>query len=291
MMNRIIYGILVITTTALMGSSFAIGKIELDYVSPLLLVGIRFTLAGALMALFVIRHSLPKNIIEWVQIGMIGFFQTMGVMACVFISMRTITAGESAILTFVNPILVVVFGSLFTRTHYRLIQWVGVLIGFLGVYITLGFHLQLRFGTWLGLVGAVSWAIATLLIKRFGGKFDVWVLTAYQMLFGGLLLLICSSGLEQPKFIVNGTSISIILWLAIMASVVQFTIWFYLLQIGDPGRTSAFLFLAPLFGVLSGWVILGEPLNWSLVIGGALILVGIPFVNLQKIKPGRITHS
>ncbi len=290
-MSRVGYGLLVVTTTALMGSSFAIGKIGLAYVTPLLLVGIRFTLAGIIMALLVLRHSHPKAITDWLRIAAIGLFQTAGVMACVFISMRTITAAESSILTFTNPLLVVIFATLFTGARYRLPQWAGVVTGFLGVYIALGFHLHIRFGTWLGLLGAISWSIATLLIKRWGPRFDLWVLTAYQMLFGGILLLVGSVTLEHPSIIVTSTSISVIVWLVLMASIVQFAIWFYLLQTGDPGKTSAFLFLVPFFGVLFGWLILGEPIKWFLVIGGILIFAGIFLVNWpEKRAAAPVSH-
>ncbi|WDL96796.1 DMT family transporter [Alicyclobacillus sp. ALC3] len=283
-MNPLLYGILVITTTALMGSSFAVGKIGLAYVSPLLLVGIRFTFAGLLMALFVIRRRHPRTLADWLRIAIIGVFQSAGVMGCIFISLRTITASESSILTFVNPLLVVVLGTLFAGARYRAVQWEGVILGFIGVFITLGFHLHLHFGTWLGLLGAMSWAIATLLIKQWGSRIDTWVLTAYQMLFGGVLLFIGSFTIERPHLVLNTTSVSILIWLAIMASIVQFAIWFYLLHHGDPGKTSAFLFLAPFFGVLSGWLILGEPVRWPVLVGGVLIFAGIFLVNWPEPK-------
>jgi len=277
--NPFVYALFVVATTALMGSSFAVGKIGLGYVSPLLLVGIRFTMAGILMALFVVKRRHPAKLSDWLRIAAIGLFQTAGVMGCIFISLRTITASESSILTFVNPLLVVVFGTLFTGVRYRIVHWGGVILGFIGVIITLGLHLHLRSGTWLGLLGAVSWAVATLLIKRWGPRIDTWILTAYQMLIGGLLLLVGSVTIERPAIVLNLTSISILVWLAVMASIVQFAIWFYLLQHGDAGKTSAFLFLAPFFGVLSGWLILGESIKWPVLIGGVLILVGIFLVN------------
>ncbi|HEX6922458.1 MAG TPA: DMT family transporter [Bacillales bacterium] len=281
-MNRLVYTILILVTTALMGSSFAIGKIGLEFVSPLLLVGLRFTLAGIVMGFLVIGRPHPHQLQDWGKIAIIGFFQTAGVMGSIFIALRTITAGETSILLFVNPLLVVVFGTLFLSAKYRWIQWLGVISGFLGVFITLGFHLQLRLGTWLALMGAVSWAIATLLIKKWSPRFNIWVLTAYQMLFGGILLLIGSFALEDPAITFNFTSISVVLWLAIMASVIQFAIWFFLLEQGDPGKTSAFLFLAPFFGVLSGWLLLGETIEWTTLVGGLLIFVGIFLVNWPK---------
>ncbi|QQE80410.1 DMT family transporter [Alicyclobacillus sp. SO9] len=283
-MNRWLFMVLVLITTSLMGSSFAIGKVGLAYVSPLLLVGLRFTLAGVLMAMFVTRRKNPTNLRDWSKVALIGLFQTAGVMGCIFISLRTITASESSILTFTNPLLVIIFGTLFMKVRYRFVQWIGVLTGFFGVFITLGFHVHLRFGTWLGILGAVSWALATLLIKRWGVGLDTWVLTAYQMLFGGLLLLIGSFTVERAHIVLNGTSVFVIVWLAIMASIVQFAIWFYLLHHGDPGKTSAFLFLAPFFGVLSGWLILGEVVRWPVMIGGLLIFVGIFLVNWPEPK-------
>jgi probable blue pigment (indigoidine) exporter len=279
--NKLNFGLLVILTTALMGSSFAIGKLGMVYVSPLLLVAFRFTLAGMIMAVIVklLKKRHPITLENWFRIAVIGFFQTAAVMGCIFLSLRTITAGESSILTFMNPLLVIVFGTVFLKVRYRFIQWLGVLIGFSGVFITLGGHLNLKIGTLLGCLAAVSWAVATLLIKTWRQRFDIWVLTAYQMLFGGLFLFVGSFLFEEPSFAITVDSIVILLWLAIMASIVQFAVWFFLLQKGDPGKTSAFLFLAPFFGVLSGWILLDEQLKLGVLIGGLLIFIGIFLVN------------
>lgn len=287
-MKPVYYGILVLLTTFLMGSSFTVGKIGLTYLSPLLLVGIRFTIAGILMALLVRKKPLPQLLLDWGRMFVVGLFQTAGVMGCIFLSLRTITAGESSILTFSNPLLVVILGTLFLGIRFKLTQWIGVVTGFIGVFITLGFHIQLNIGTLFGLGAALSWSIATILIKKWGIRFNIWVLTAYQMLFGGIILLVMAVTLETPKLIINTTSISIILWLAIMASIVQFAIWFYLLHKSDPGKTSAFLFLAPVFGVITGWVFLNEVVEWYVYLGGLLIFIGIFLVNWTFSKKNKL---
>ncbi|MBB6673644.1 DMT family transporter [Cohnella nanjingensis] len=274
-MHPIRHGMLVLMATAMMGSSFAVGKLGLDYGSPLLLAGIRFTLAGVLMALWVGRRGLPGSATGWTKIAAVGACQTAAVMGCIFLSLRTITAGESSILTFANPLLVVLFGAWLLRTRYRASQWLGVVIGFVGVAATLGFQLQLKSGTLLGLGSAIAWAFATILVAKWGSKLNIWALTAYQMLFGGLLLLMMGVTLETPRLILTGASVGIVLYLAILGSIVQFTTWYYLLNAGDPGKTSAFLFLAPFFGVLSGWLLLREVVQWYVYAGGFLILVGI----------------
>ena len=129
-----------------------------------------------------------------------------------------------------------------------------------------------------------NWAFSTLLTKRWGANLDTWVLSAYQMLTGGVILFIASFLLEEPFFIVTPYSISIILWLSIMSSIVQFALWFYLLQQGEPGKTSSFLFLAPFFGVLTGWILLDDPLYPSLFVGGICIVIGIYLVNRNFTK-------
>ncbi len=278
-LHPLMFFALVVVTTFLMGSSFTVGKIGLNYVSPLLLVGLRFSIAGLLMAVLVRKRIRPDKLADWGRIFIIGLMQTAGVMGCIFLSLRTITAGESSILTFTNPLMVVIMGTIFLGIRYRLLQWLGAFIGFIGVFITLGFHLQLTVGTLFGLGAAVFWSIGTILIKQWGSRFNVWVLTAYQMLFGGIILLLMGITLETPKLTITPISISVILWLAIMASIVQFAIWFYLINQGDPGKTSAFLFLAPFFGVLTGWVLLNEVVEWHVYAGGALIFTGIFLVN------------
>jgi probable blue pigment (indigoidine) exporter len=280
-MNTFKFTLLILLTTFLMGSSFTVGKIGLSYSSPLLLAGLRFTLAGFIMAVIVIalKRPHPASKGHWIKMLIIGTFQTAGVMGCIFLSLRTITASESSILTFTNPLLVIVFGTIFLQTRYKLYQWIGVLLGLVGVSITIGTQIEFKIGILFGVLSAVFWAVSTLLVKKWGSFFDTWVLSAYQMLFGGLLLLLGSFILEKPVFILNENSLFILLWLSIMSSIVQFAVWYYLLQKGDPGKTSAFLFLAPFFGVLSGWLLLGETLYPSLIVGGLFIIVGIYLVN------------
>ncbi|TRZ40111.1 DMT family transporter [Niallia circulans] len=280
-MNKYIFFILIILTTALMGSSFAIGKLGLTYASPLLLAGLRFVLAGIIMAVIVkkFKRPHPRGLRDWRKVIILGSLQTAGVMGCIFISLRTITASESSILTFMNPLLVIIFGTIFLGIRYKWYQWSGVVLGFIGVGITLGGINEWNVGLVFGALSAVFWAISTLLVNRWGKGFDTWTLSAYQMLFGGIILVFLSIVLENPFFLFNKFSIVVLLWLSIMSSIVQFAVWYFLLQKGEPGKTSSYLFLAPFFGVLSGNVLLDEPISYALIGGGAFILMGIYLVN------------
>ncbi|MEW9701470.1 DMT family transporter [Paenibacillus sp. SI8] len=281
-MNKFKYIGLVVLTTLIMGIAFPVGKMGLAYAPPFFLMGIRFVLAGGLLAIIVVKKARPRGAKMWLQAAVIGLFQSAGVMGCAYYSMRWITSGESSIITCTNPLLVIVLGKLLTGAVYRGSQWWGVAVGFVGVVITFGLHMDINPGTFISFAGALCFATATLLIKRWGQAFDMTVLAAYQMLAGGSALLILSLLTERPTFMITSASITVVLWLAIVCSIVQFSVWFYLLRNGDPAKTSSFLFLVPLFGVLSSWLLLGEKVEWYVGLGGAFICAGIFLVNWEK---------
>ncbi|WP_276353148.1 DMT family transporter [Cohnella caldifontis] len=281
------YFSLLILTTFLMGVAFPVGKIGLDYAPPFFLMGIRYVLAGGLLALIVRNRPQPRGR-QWLQAAAIGVLQSAGVMGCVYYSMRWITSGESSIIAATNPLLVIILGSLLTGTVYRARVWAGVAVGFVGVFLTFGSHMELNPGTFICFLGAVSFASATLLVKKWGHSFDMMVLTAYQMLAGGIALFLLSALSEHPRFEFTATSVAVTLCLVVLCSIVQFSVWYYLLQQGDPGKTSSFLFLMPLFGVLSSWLLLGEQVQWYVGFGGALICAGVFLVNWQGKGRGRL---
>lgn len=291
-LTRTAYALLVLLVTLLMGSSFAVGKITLAYFSPLLLVGLRFIIAGLVLALWVGRRHLPRSGRDWIRVLTIGTLQTTGVMGCSFLSLQTIPAGQTSILTFVSPLLVIVLGSWVLGQRYRWSQWVGVCVGCAGLIVTIGLRLDLEVGVLWGLGSALFWAVSTVLVKRWSDNLHTWTLSAYQMLFGGLLILLIAVFVEPAHGLLRATfslpAIALLLYLAVVGSSIQFATWFYLLDRGDPGKTSAFLFLVPVFGLLSGWLLLGETVQWHVYAGGALVLVGIFLVNWSPAAPAAV---
>lgn len=277
-MSKIKYAVLVIVTTFLMGVAFPVGKMGMAYAPPFFLMGMRYVLAGGLLAAIVAGKPQPRGK-QWLQACAVGILQSAGVMGLVYYSMNWISSSQSSIIMGTNPLLVIILGSLLTGAVYRGRQWFGVAIGFIGVAITFGFQLEVNIGSILCFAGAVCFAVATLLIKRWGPGFDMNVLAAYQMLAGGIAMLVISLFAEHANFNVNGHSVTVLLWLIIMCSIVQFSLWFYLLRNGDPAKTSAFLFLVPFFGVLTSWLLLGEHMEWYVGAGGALICIGVFLVN------------
>ncbi|MDU4696151.1 MAG: EamA family transporter [Paenibacillus sp.] len=271
---------LLVLTTFLMGTAYPVAKLGMGHTTPLMLMGIRFFLAGGLLALFSAKKPQPQGAKQWLQIVLLGLIQSVGVMGFTAYSMRWITSGESAIISSTSPLMMLVWGALM-GTAYRVRQWFGVVIGFIGVVITFGLHISLEPGTVFALAGAFCFTVATLMINRMGSAFDKRVLAAYQMLAGGVMLLILSFAGEKPTFELNVESGLAVVWLVLFCSILQFTLWFYLLSHSDPGKTSSFLFLIPIFSVICSWLLLGEHIAWYVYVGGALTCAGVFLVNWQ----------
>ena len=246
-MNRMTYTVFIIATTLMMGLSFPIVRISLnDGASPFMLMGVRFIMAGIIMTLVMIRRPQPHSSRHWGKIVLLGVVNMAGVMGAASFSMRWITSGESAILTFTNPLLVILISALFMGRRYRARQWIGTVLGLAGVVITFG-GFDVSPGTLIGLLSSLFFAVGTLLVKRWGGDFDTFVLAGYQMLVGGLVLFGFSVIAEHPSLPADATSIGVLSYLVLFSSIAQFALWFYLLKKSDPGTNECILVLGTVF--------------------------------------------
>lgn len=284
--GRLSHAAFLLGATVLMGSSFVAGKILLATIPPFLLVALRFLVAASATIPLVLleqRRAWPRALtgIELGWVGVLGLFQTAGVMGFLFLAMRTISAPVAAILVFTNPLWVAFLSRMLFQERLQGPRVLGLAVGMVGVALTVG---VLRAGTWsgmlLGLASAVSWAIATLLNRRRPRALGSWTITFWQMLIGALILLVVATfmGETWPRAITRADWVWF-LWLAIPGSTVAFGLWFLALRTGDAHRTSAFLFLVPLFAtVLSHWI-LGTDMDSLQKLGGVLIAGALWLLN------------
>ncbi len=137
------------------------------------------------------------------------------------------------------------------------------------------------------LVAPLSWAVYTVIAKRFIRGFHPLVLTSWAMIAGTALLLpFATPSTVEGLGRLQAAHWGWILLLALGATVGGYVVWTLALQQWDASRVSTFVYLVPLFGVVAATLIEHERITLEIALGGALILAGVYAAN-SAARPAR----
>jgi drug/metabolite transporter (DMT)-like permease len=274
-----------VAATFFMGSSFVAGKILLAKVPPLPLVGWRFVVAALALLPLALRDGLRVPAAEWPGVVAVGLLQTTGVMALLFLAMESIPAATASILLFTAPLWVAALARMLLGERLARAQVVGLALGVVGVALAVGGRAGAGTlaGDLLALGSAWCFAGAAIVVKRVQARVPSWTLSFWQMAVGAIALLVLAeaSGQRWPSGL-DAADWAWFLWLAIPASSGSFGLWFLALTWGGAARTSAFLFLAPLFTILLSVPVLGDRPGPGQLAGGACVAVALYLVNRPR---------
>lgn len=165
-------------------------------------------------------------------------------------------------------------------------QWWGIGLAFVGMAIAIapvqaaGIDTQILIGDMMGILAGLSWAATTVVIRRSSLSEQPAELTLSYQLSVTVLLLLPAALISGQLMSAQFTSMAI-LSLGFQSIIVSFgalLLWFSLLRSYRASQLGVFSFLAPLFGLLFGTLLLGEPLSFNFLIGGVAIMRGIVVV-------------
>jgi len=294
--------LLALLTCCLWGSAFpAIKKgfllfhIE-DTGSQILFAGYRFFLAG-IMTLIIISIMEKKFVTIKVSsipyIFMQGVLQTTIQYVCFYIGLSNTTGAKGSVINGSNAFFSIIAAHFMTKNEkMSLKKVIGCIIGFSGV-ITVnlngnGFTDSFSFaGEGLILLCSISYGIGSVTLKMISDKETPNAITAYQLLFGGAVLVII--GLITGGHVSGFTLVSsLLLFYLSLTSTVTFCLWANLLKHNPIGKISIFGFSIPVFGVSMSAAFLGEKaITATNVIALTLVSIGIAIVNKNP-KPDKI---
>jgi drug/metabolite transporter (DMT)-like permease len=164
-------------------------------------------------------------------------------------------------------------------------QWTGVLVAFAGIALAFGEAFAAARGTLLGdafgMIAALLWAATTVLIRATSLARASAAKTLFYQLAVSAPMLLVTSWLMGEKGVIAMTPLAVAS-LAYQGAIVAFAsylVWFWLLTRYLAARLAVFSFLTPLFGVLSGVALLGEPLRPAFAGAALLVGAGIVLVN------------
>lgn len=272
---------------ALWSSNYIIARLSQGVVTPHLLALGRWTLALALMLPFVWgawRTAGPAWRREWPHLLVLG---ALGMWVCgafVYLGGHTTSATNIALIYAATPVAIAVASVRLLHERMSGAQRVGVVFALLGVLVvisrgSLANLLAVRFTAgdgWI-LAAAVAWTAYSVLLRRWPSALAPAPRLA-AVIAGGIVVLLPFALLEQlwlPPLPLTPAALGLMALGAVLPGVLSYTAYSWLQQQLGAARTALLLYLAPVYGALLAWWLLGERPGWYHLVGAALILPSI----------------
>lgn len=201
--------------------------------------------------------------------------------------LRYTSASHMAVFLYTAPLFSAIGLHFFIR-HERLsaVQWAGIAIAFCGVVLAIsamgessGGVNQLR-GDIYGLLAGLSWGGSTILIRTTGlANCSSKQTLLFQLTGACIVLSLLAMTMQNVHFTLSSVAWSSLVFQTVIVSFISYLIWFSLLRHYQASSLGILTFMTPIFGILAGVVILGEPLQIEFVLGSVLIVLGLIVVS------------
>ena len=268
---------------------------------PLLAMGIRFLIAGLLLASIVsLRQGVGEFRIPRAELRsslLMGFLLLGFGIGTVSIAQAYVPSGIVALIIAALPLWIAIFRTI-SGERLAKVSWLGLMIGFAGVALLLKpgsitpvsdiENSKLFLFMLLVLLGNVGWALGTFLAPRFALPKNTLVFTAYEMLAGGISLTLAGfvKGESISDFL-DATSWSWLwfVYLIVFGSIAAYTAYLWLVANAPVSLTATYAYVNPIIAVALGALFLDELITSAYAIGGLIILIGVILVvSVERIK-------
>lgn len=191
------------------------------------------------------------------------------------VAMLYTTAGKTAFITCLYIILVPLFARLIGK-RIRPENWLGAIVAVTGLYcLSIKGDFDLNFGDILAFIGAFFWSFHILFIDRYASRADGVEISASQLGICAILNTIACFLVESFTWQQLVGAAVPILYAAVLSSGVAFTLQIMGQKTAEPAPAAVIMSLESVFGALGGWLVLGEIMNSTEILGCCLMLAGM----------------
>lgn len=285
-----VYKLLLVLATVIWGFSFVVMKDTVDVLQPASLIGFRFFATGVILAAVFwrrFRAALTKDyLVKGIIVGLLCYLafwvQTIG--------LEQTTPGKNAFLTATYCVIVPFAWWFVARKKPTAFNLTAALlciggVGLVSLEGSLG-SFSMGYGDFMTLVSAVLFAVHMVYVSKFSKTNDVFALTVYQFLVGGVCGIaygLCFESLPPlsavtPDFLFNMG------YLVIFASCLALVFQNMGFANVPPAQASLLLSLESVFGVLFSVLLYGEALSFRLLAGFALIFAAVVVSEVLPLK-------
>jgi len=287
---------LVIGFVLLWNSGFIGAEYGLPYTGPFTFLFWRYLA----LTIIIVFYLLARNRLRWVGWKVAAPNMLIGVLAhgvwlaCVLLALDyQVPAGIVALVVALQPLATAAFSGLVTGERTNLYQWIGLVLGFLGVVFTVSFRMDFEsytsiFGYLIPLGSVIAITAASLIQRRIEVKKETKKLPLdlelfYQSLATTLALTLPAIFIEklstqwEPEFIYS------MVWLILGVSLGAYALMWLLIERIDATRVASLFYLGPPVTMFMAWVAFGDKVRLTDILGLTIVFIGILLSQL-KIK-------
>ncbi|WP_243361207.1 DMT family transporter [Fundidesulfovibrio terrae] len=284
-------------TAVIWGGTFIAGRMLGPECSPFTAAFLRFVAASAvLVPYFLMTEGRPSRLDGRTLLLVAGLGAT-GVFAynAFFLwGLKSVPAGRAAIIVAGNPVFIALLSRLIFKEPLTRTKVIGVALCLTGAAVVIGrgnplglFAGHLSLGD-MAITGAMfSWVAYSLLGKQVMGRISPLAAVTFSCLAGMFMLLppAVSEGMSVQAARLTFSGWSAIVYLGVLGTAVGF-LWFYqgIKTIGA-SKAAVFINFVPVSAAAMGALMLGEPVDASILAGGALVLAGVALTNRPARRP------
>ena len=286
------------------GSTYLAIRFAVETLPPLLMAGVRYTLAGSVLYAFLrLRGAPPPARRDWLPAAFVGLLMvTVGNGALSWAEV-TVPSGTAALLVASMPVWMVLLDWLaFGGRRPRAAVALGLLAGIAGVALLLGTnigpeggaahsHRQLL-GSLVVLVGSMGWAFGSLWSRGTPLPSPPLLGTALQMLSGGIVLSVVGLAAGEAAGLAahppSLRSLAGLAYLVVLGSLVAYTAYMWVLRHASASLVSTYAYVNPVVAVFLGWLIAGETLTPRMLLAAAVIVAAVAvIITFRRPRPSR----
>ncbi len=261
------------------GCSFLFMRVAAPAFGPQALVEVRLTLGALVLLPFLWRARAQFPLRRWPVLAGIALLNSV----LPFLLFAWAAQRAPAAIGAVTNAMTVLFTALVSFAFYGekigARRAVALLVGFIGVLVlALGKAGGLSVGpaALAGATASLCYGVGYNLVKRHMADLPP-AAAAAATLGSGALLLAPLAWHFWPHALPPARAWGCVAGLGVVCTGLAYLLYYRLIQRIGPARASTVTYLIPVFGTLLAWLVLGEPLTWTVLLAGALILGSVAF--------------
>lgn len=271
------------------GYNWVVVKSALQYAGVFQFIALRIAIGAVCLFIIVLVLRKPIKIKYIGTLILLGLLQSSGFTGLLMWALVEGGAGKTSVLTYTMPFWVMVLAWPLLGEKISGLQWPAAILSAMGVLFILDpLHLGTDgFSMMLAVLSGVSWALSVIVAKKLHQRapdLDLLTLTAWQMLFGAIPIVIAAILIPAPAIQWTPYFIGAVIFNAVFCNALAWLLWLYALQQLSAGIASMATLLTPVIAVVAAWLQLNEVPNTAELIGMVLILISLVIISIVSIR-------